>query len=778
MRLFRWRGLTLLHVLVSINLVSATIPQPAALASESIATITSSYASTVTNVVTSTFLNVVSTTTCIAGTSAPTSTCSDYVWSLRGKYYQETCDASVYATTTIAQLSPYTHLPNIWECYVYCSIFGSLCNGVDYNPSSSSCGYIKYTTAATFISKSGHHQSLCSNFLHSLIIWLFEIQSNIFKSTFVFKFASFIAFIAFIVFIPNSNFHAPCCSYFKSTFVFKLASFIAFIAFIVFIVFIPDSSFHASCCGYFKSTFVFKLASFIAFIVFISDSNFHASSSVKPQSAISSKLSTHSSATTTSLSVGRSSVLQSQTSAVYVSSSSNVAQVSSVTTHDSSSFSPPSQSPVSSSHQFTPSAVISSQSSRARAPSSPGSVLSITSTTQPAPASTTLESSGGFTIPTDKPTHKTSSTFSQVIGSTGGAAQQSSSFTSGMTTISESFSSEIATRLSTTSTVLTTRVATVTECPSSQPDCPVSGRSTFVTTETLVVSTTVCPLTEEPRPTTDSQPKPDNGATTQGGQFTNGGSTTSTIFSTRTATITACPSTVTNCPASAKSTYMTTETLVVSTTICPITEEAHSTTTTVLSSSSGTSLSSQSLQEALTTSTVLSTRVSAITACPSSVTDCSAPEKTTFLTTETIVVSTTIYPVTGLDSATSTAQSSPSLVVSASSAFPTVESGISISAPGSGSETTQSFLSLYGQPNPTIRTSSSTLPSSGPNNAAAYSSHPYRSAAPSKIIASSHSASSATSAVTAVFTGAAYANHWSTNHFIGVLISMAALVVA
>ncbi|PYI01505.1 hypothetical protein BO78DRAFT_16047 [Aspergillus sclerotiicarbonarius CBS 121057] len=54
--------------------------------------------------------------------------------------------------------------------------------------------------------------------------------------------------------------------------------------------------------------------------------------------------------------------------------------------------------------------------------------------------------------------------------------------------------------------------------------------------------------------------------------------TTSTVFTTSTATITACPSTVTDCPASKKKTYLTTETILVSTTVCPITAVATATT--------------------------------------------------------------------------------------------------------------------------------------------------------------------------------------------------------
>ncbi|PYI14795.1 hypothetical protein BO99DRAFT_446655 [Aspergillus violaceofuscus CBS 115571] len=112
-----------------------------------------------------------------------------------------------------------------------------------------------------------------------------------------------------------------------------------------------------------------------------------------------------------------------------------------------------------------------------------------------------------------------------------------------------------------TSTLLTTRTATVTACPSSVANCPASERTTSLTTETVVIGTTICPATNPAaQPTAPAGSGPDSELLT-----------TSTVFTTRTSTITACPSTVANCPASAQSTYVITETLVDYTTICPIT---------------------------------------------------------------------------------------------------------------------------------------------------------------------------------------------------------------
>ncbi|KAJ5903100.1 hypothetical protein N7504_005483 [Penicillium tannophilum] len=184
-------------------------------------------------------------------------------------------------------------------------------------------------------------------------------------------------------------------------------------------------------------------------------------------------------------------------------------------------------------------------------------------------------------------------------------------------------------------------------CPSNVADCPASEKSSYVTTETIVVSTTVCPVTE----TTHAISTGLNYSGSNGigeSKLSPEQSITSTILSTRTATITACPSSVTNCPASEESTYVTTETIIVSTTVCPVTETAHATSTGSNYSGSNGAGESQPLSEQLTTSTILSTRTATITACPSSVTSCPASEKSTYVTTETVVVSTTVCPVTAL----------------------------------------------------------------------------------------------------------------------------------
>ncbi|CAI7651715.1 unnamed protein product [Penicillium crustosum] len=204
----------------------------------------------------------------------------------------------------------------------------------------------------------------------------------------------------------------------------------------------------------------------------------------------------------------------------------------------------------------------------------------------------------------------------------------------------------------TTSTVFSTRTATITACPTTVPNCPASSKTTFVTTETILVSTTICPFTETSGPTKTAAAS--LSATGGAGDYSHGNGssdfTISTVYSTRTATITACPSSVTNCPLRSKTTYLTTETLIVSTTVCPVADA-----TGVNSAVSTKNITPPSTTEAigggengaskLTTSTIFATRTATVFACPESVTDCPLRSKTSYATTETFAVATTVFPV-------------------------------------------------------------------------------------------------------------------------------------
>lgn len=265
--------------------------------------------------------------------------------------------------------------------------------------------------------------------------------------------------------------------------------------------------------------------------------------------------------------------------------------------------------------------------------------------------------------------------------------------------------SQSATVQLTTSTVLSTRTAKITACPSSVVNCPADSKTTFVTTETIVVSTTICPVTEAEAtstPQTVSSPASATGNTRNAGSE-NGGHdfTTSTVYSTRTATITACPSSVTNCPLRSKTTYLTTETLVVSTTVCPITDATATATagdvaatagTQDVTSPAGTQIAggNANIPSRLTTSTIYATRTATILACPESVTDCPLRSKTTSSTVETVAVATTVYPVS-LTYTTVIGEAAEAISVAATVTVansPATETGASVqdvSGAGSGS---------------------------------------------------------------------------------------------
>ncbi|KAM0381830.1 hypothetical protein ACHAQC_011996, partial [Fusarium culmorum] len=109
----------------------------------------------------------------------------------------------------------------------------------------------------------------------------------------------------------------------------------------------------------------------------------------------------------------------------------------------------------------------------------------------------------------------------------------------------------------TTSTVYTTNVRTVTSCAPGVPDCPATPH---VTTETIAISTTICPVTEQQtKPATEEQPTKPATKPVTGGQSGAGSTqpavpstteyTTSTVYTTNVRTVTSCAPDVPDCPA-------------------------------------------------------------------------------------------------------------------------------------------------------------------------------------------------------------------------------------
>ncbi|KAL4876406.1 hypothetical protein BJY04DRAFT_223042 [Aspergillus karnatakaensis] len=154
--------------------------------------------------------------------------------------------------------------------------------------------------------------------------------------------------------------------------------------------------------------------------------------------------------------------------------------------------------------------------------------------------------------------------------------------------------------------------------------------------------------------------------------------TASTVYTTQVQTITACPPSVHDCPASQQTTYVTTKTVVDSITMCPVS----------LTTGQPTSETAPTATEGYTTSTVYTTKVNTVTACPSSVRSCPASEQTTYTTTETIIDYTTVCPITTTDTASYT---------------------LSTPLPGSASDTTSATGSL---PAPGSSSGSGSVPTS------------------------------------------------------------------
>ncbi|RDW79847.1 hypothetical protein BP6252_04485 [Coleophoma cylindrospora] len=205
---------------------------------------------------------------------------------------------------------------------------------------------------------------------------------------------------------------------------------------------------------------------------------------------------------------------------------------------------------------------------------------------------TATSSGSGYVIPTSK----TSTTSTE--GPYGG-----SSVSSTLTTLPAGY---------TTSTVRETLTYTITSCAPTVTDCP--ARIGSVTTETVDLYTTVCPIDSySTAPVSTSVPE----------------LTTSTVYTTKVYTITSCAPTVTNCPAKLGS--VTTETVVAYTTVCPVSALATKPT--------GAPAPAPEAQ----TSTVYKTSIYTITSCAATVTDC--PAKIGQVTTEIVPLYTTeVYP--------------------------------------------------------------------------------------------------------------------------------------
>ncbi|KND89903.1 Endochitinase A1 [Tolypocladium ophioglossoides CBS 100239] len=232
--------------------------------------------------------------------------------------------------------------------------------------------------------------------------------------------------------------------------------------------------------------------------------------------------------------------------------------------------------------------------------SSTSSTPSTSSTTATTSTSSTSSTSSTTSTTSTSSTSSTTSTTPTIVSSTGKWSNS---------TITSSTSVPL-----TTSTVYTVTTRTITKCPPYVVDCPV--KTGYITTETIPLYTTVCPVTATAQP-----PKP---TTTQKSSLP---LTTSTVYTTTTRTVTKCPPEVTNCPVG----KVITETIPWYTTVCPVTATARHPKPT----------STQKSSLLLTTSTVYTTTTRTVTKCPPEVTNCPVGK----VTTEVIPWYTTVCPV-------------------------------------------------------------------------------------------------------------------------------------
>ncbi|KAI9903596.1 hypothetical protein N3K66_000125 [Trichothecium roseum] len=129
----------------------------------------------------------------------------------------------------------------------------------------------------------------------------------------------------------------------------------------------------------------------------------------------------------------------------------------------------------------------------------------------------------------------------------------------------------ITTTYDSTSTIYTTEITTITSCGPEVPDCPAGGST--VVTETIAISTTVCPVTEtisNPQTTSTESPEEPDVPDVPETPITTTYDSTSTVYTTEVTTITSCGPEVPDCPAGGST--VVTQTVAVSTTVCPVTE--------------------------------------------------------------------------------------------------------------------------------------------------------------------------------------------------------------
>jgi hypothetical protein len=122
------------------------------------------------------------------------------------------------------------------------------------------------------------------------------------------------------------------------------------------------------------------------------------------------------------------------------------------------------------------------------------------------------------------------------------------------------------------------------------------------------------------------------------------GPSTITRYITDVYTVTACPSEIKNCPASQKTTFLSTKTIVEYSTVQTATPSLDAQMSSVTALGSGNVAHDEISKVKYTTSTLYSTSIQTVTTCPSSVRNCPASKKTVYYT-EVVKAYTTVCPV-------------------------------------------------------------------------------------------------------------------------------------
>ncbi|KAI1392303.1 glycoside hydrolase superfamily [Hypoxylon trugodes] len=354
-----------------------------------------------------------------------------------------------------------------------------------------------------------------------------------------------------------------------------------------------------------------------------------------PTSTSSVVTSTSTTSSSTSSTISTTSTSSSTSSTVSTTSTSSSA--SSTVTSTSSSAS-------TSSYVATTSSSTSSSSSSSAATSSSAST---SSSADPSNSSNTVTSASSSYIATsssssfDPNETCTDSTTSSVATSTSSASA----------TTTQSSSSSVSTSSSTISSLTTTSSSysastTASSTSSEEDDCPPDETSSSSTqSATLSVSATTTASqsnyptitgTSSSYPTASVSSSSSSASVTSLSYPVNNSSTTSyttsTVYTTSVYTVTSCAASVTDCPARGS---VVTKTIALYTTVCPVTATQTGVQTQAYQTQSPKPTGGAGVT---TTSTVYSTRVSTITKCPASVTNCPVGS----VTSETVPVTTVV----------------------------------------------------------------------------------------------------------------------------------------